>query len=124
VAAVQLAASYSGSRSKKITCSFTPGVEPAEFEMESQMEMEAASEDIALLNLWGPLGSLQLGFCGSRKDRVRCNRLRPPFPLPFSHHPPFPFHPNAHMHAHMHSPRHTYTHTHTHINSQRVVGEG
>jgi hypothetical protein len=39
------------------------GVKPAEFEMVSQMEKEAASEDITMVSFRGPLGCLWLG-CG------------------------------------------------------------
>jgi hypothetical protein len=52
-------------------------VKPATFQMESEMEMELASEDIAMVSFWGPLQCLGLGCWTSRKDTGRRKRGSP-----------------------------------------------
>jgi hypothetical protein len=56
---------------------FCTGVKPAEFEMVLQMEMEEASEDVAMVSFRGPLGCLRLGCWRSGKDKARWCRGRP-----------------------------------------------
>jgi hypothetical protein len=45
--------------------------------MASQMETEAASEDITMVSFQGPLGCLRLGCWRSGTDKARCCRGGP-----------------------------------------------
>jgi hypothetical protein len=61
----------------KAAAAYAWGVKPAKFEMVSQMETEAASEDFTMVSFQGPLGCLRLGCWRSKMDKARCCRGGP-----------------------------------------------